>query len=97
MQQFQQFLDKLQAHVIQDFDKFIKGSDRYPRLSLEKGSKYTKIVSADADGGSRSVFGFIENSTGNLWKAATWKAPAKNFPRGHIDGDVTKIRWTGIS
>lgn len=33
---------------------------------------------------SRSVVGFVEAGTGLLWKAATWKAPALNFPRGCI-------------
>ena len=46
--------------------------------------KYVRIVRADADGGGRSVVCFIELATGLIWKAAGWKAPEKNFPRGSI-------------
>lgn len=50
-----------------------------------KGRKYVRIVRTNMDHGtSRSVVCFIERSTGLIWKAASWKAPAKNFHRGSI-------------
>lgn len=62
----------------------------YPRLyaepgyvkpvTMERGPKYTRVV--DNTGG-RSVLMFIENATGNILKAAGWKAPAKGV-RGNI-------------
>ena len=49
------------------------------------GRKYVRIVRSDDRGyGSRSVVCFVERSTGLIWKAASWKAPAKNFSRGNI-------------
>lgn len=48
------------------------------------GRKFKRIVRSDADGSQRSVWGFVEVTTGLIWKAATWKAPARNFPRGSI-------------
>lgn len=64
-----------------------------PLITYSRGKKYTRVIQQnryfDKDGiarisqNNRSVFCFIDEQ-GNLWKAASWKAPAKNFPRGHI-------------
>ena len=48
------------------------GYDFYP----ETGRKYHKIVMVD-NGGSRSVHAFIDKKTGEVYKSASWKAPAK--------------------
>ena len=46
------------------------------------GRKYTKIVRERA-GTPTSAYGFIDNNTGDLYKAASYDAPAKH-PRGSI-------------
>lgn len=43
---------------------------------IESGKKYHKIVFIDG-GGSRSVHCFIDKKTGEVYKSASWKAPAK--------------------
>jgi len=53
-----------------------------PAISVEFGPKYARIVRTDW-GDQRSVYGFVEIVTGNLLKAAGWKAPAKHA-RGNI-------------
>lgn len=68
-------------------------------VEFEPGSKYVKVVKISA-GGSRSVHSFVEKETGNIWKAASWKAPAKNFARGNVFDAGTylnRLQWTGIS
>ena len=68
-------------------------------VEFEPGSKYVKVVKISA-GGSRSVHSFVEKETGNIWKAASWKAPAKNFVRGNVYDSGTylnRLEWTGIS
>lgn len=52
-------------------------------FSLDFGPKFVKIVRRDGTG-SRSVYGFVSHADGRIWKAASWKAPAKNFSRGNI-------------
>ena len=52
----------------------------YRVVTAEPGRKYIKIVVTS--GGSRSVYCFLDK-VGNIYKAATWKAPAK-----HIRGSV---------
>ena len=55
-----------------------------PTFTFSKGSKYAKIVRHENCGNGRSVVCFVELATALIWKAASWKAPAKNFSRGNI-------------
>jgi hypothetical protein len=43
---------------------------------IETGKKYHKVIFVDG-GGSRSVHCFIDKQTGEMYKSASWKAPAK--------------------
>ena len=43
---------------------------------VETGKKYHKVIFVDG-GGSRSVHAFIDKNTGEVYKSATWKSPAK--------------------
>lgn len=51
------------------------------------GKRFVRVVKADADGTSRSVFCFVERGTGNIFKPAGWKAPTLNHVRGNIFAD----------
>jgi hypothetical protein len=62
-----------------------------PVFSLERGSKYIRVVMAypQPDNiaclGSRSVHCFLDKD-GNIYKAESWKKPAKGI-RGNINND----------
>jgi hypothetical protein len=43
---------------------------------IESGKKYHKVIMIDG-GGSRSVHAFVDKKTGEVYKSATWKSPAK--------------------
>ena len=43
---------------------------------IESGRKYHKIMFVDG-GGNRSVHCFIDKKTGEIYKSASWKSPAK--------------------
>ena len=51
-------------------------------FTMEEGKKFIKIVRGSVSG-SKSVHGFIDKATGDVLKAAGWKAPAKGA-RGNI-------------
>ena len=62
------------------------------------GSKYIKVIRTD---NQTSVHSFIVNihndkkfKYGDILKAASWNAPARNFARGNVFGEY-KTRWTG--
>lgn len=62
-----------------------------PVFTLERGRKYIRVVMSYPQPnnvqvmGSRSVHCFLDYD-GNIYKAASWKVPAKGI-RGHIDND----------
>jgi cellulose synthase/poly-beta-1,6-N-acetylglucosamine synthase-like glycosyltransferase len=43
---------------------------------IESGNKYHKVILVDG-GGQRSVHCFIDKNTGEVYKSASWKSPAK--------------------
>ena len=92
--------------ILADYLKFLTNLDHLnddykDKFAIEfaEGSKYVKIVSISA-GGSRSVHSFVEKSNGNIWKAASWASPARNFTRGNVfdaNSYAKNVRWTGIA
>lgn len=59
----------------------------------ERGRKFTKIVKQEYHNDSRnhqSVHAFIDHSTGDIYKAASWKAPAK-IVRYNIVTDFERV------
>lgn len=63
---------------------------------VKVGKKYIKLINGNA------VWGFVVNTDddvkfrkGDILKAATWAAPARNAARGNVlDGGYT-VDWTG--
>jgi len=53
----------------------IKNGDHY-KFVVESGRKYHKIIQTDSSG-CQSVHAFVDKKTGELYKAASFKAPAK--------------------
>lgn len=67
----------------------------YEIFTLEFGKKYIRVVgqkTRDTSGFSRSVYCFLDYY-GNIYKSATWKAPAKHIRGTVFDKDYS---W-GIS
>ena len=77
-----------------DVEEFINN------LVVEEGRKYLKIVKKL--GNQEMVWGFIVKEddkkfrAGDILKAASWSAPARNKARGNIlEEDFSWVRWTG--
>ena len=66
-------VDNVEYHnaCIQDLKNGNCGYEFYP----ETGRKYHKIIMVA--NGSRSVHAFVDKKTGEVYKSASWKAPAK--------------------
>lgn len=59
-----------------------------PEITYTKGRKYIKVIT------SNSSYAFIDKNTGNIYKAATWSAPAKTA-RGNIFSDDYGLNCCG--
>jgi len=56
-----------------------------PTFTAEYGTRNVKIIRNESHNNGRSVFCFIDKATGDILKAAGWKAPEpKRIPRGNI-------------
>lgn len=72
---------------------------RQIKYVLEPGRKYIKVVREEVWGSniyswyrvSKSVHAFIEVATGDIYKAASWKAPAKNGARFNVVNDNASL------
>tara|TARA_R110000824_G_C14686990_1_gene620967 strand:+ start:74 stop:442 length:369 start_codon:yes stop_codon:yes gene_type:complete len=59
-------------------------------VTMEGGRRWLKM------GAGPRVFCFVESSTGNIYKAANWKAPETNYPRGNVFvEDITEAEKRG--
>lgn len=56
-----------------------------PTFKVKSGSKFHKVIVIDGWHGGESVHCFVDMQ-GNIYKASTWKAPAKGI-RGNINND----------
>ena len=73
----QKFVDDADTHEyhVRRIDE-LKAGDCSIDYQVETGKKYHKVVFIDG-GGSRSVHAFIDKQTGEVYKSASWKSPAK--------------------
>ncbi len=53
--------------------------------------KFIRIVQADCNGSSRSVYCFVDRENGNILFPKGWKGPAKNTPRGNVYDSSTFV------
>ncbi len=88
------FLNFVKGRVDERYEKTLSELSR-PTFTLDVGRKYIRIVCNRAPGSSRYVYGFVDATNGNLLKAAGWKAPALNFPRGNVFKPETWPRAAG--
>jgi hypothetical protein len=64
-------------------------------LNYKFGRKYIKVLSST--GNQTGTWAFVELETGNIYKPAGWRKPAKHA-RGNIfdkDGGMKYMQWTG--
>ena len=96
--EFLNALGELEMRIIEDYEAFMNNEDMRAKfkdnINYMPGQKYLKIVTEN------SVWGFINLKNknfkeGDLLKAAGWRAPALNKPRGNIFDHNYVINWTG--
>jgi hypothetical protein len=74
-------LTDVEAFAVKATDKIFPG---YKLMVEELNVRFRLVITSSYE--SRSVYGFVDKTTGNAYKAASWKAPAKGV-RGNIFDD----------
>ena len=86
---FQDFFEKVRE-LVQGGGRKKLGYD----LTYKRGRRYDKLIKLTRN--QRSVWGFVERSTGDILKAASWRAPAKTLRGNIFDPDpMENMSWTG--
>ena len=62
--------------LLTDFNRQHKRGNPY-KFYIESGRKYHKLI-METESGSRSVHAFVDKKTGEVYKPASFKAPAKH-------------------
>lgn len=76
-----EFAVKLEDYLNADQPEYL-----LQKVTIITGRKYAKIATGYAKSEGRGVYCFIDTSNGDIYKAASWKAPAKGV-RGSIFND----------
>ena len=84
--------EELVTRLQKDYDRQYKNSPQPCRFEIQTGRKYHKIImktacNADRTNDQTSVHAFVDKKTGEVYKAASWKGPAK-----HVRYDLRRIR-----
>lgn len=59
------------------------------KFKFSVGKKFIKVIECDYRGGEQAVWCFVDFD-GNLYKAASWSAPASGI-RGHVDKPIMNL------
>ena len=95
----QENLEKFGTAIVENFNEWSNAHNGgynvgTVTVEFEEGKKYIRVIKND--GVSQFVHSFVLKEDGSIWKAAGWKAPAKNKPRGNIDNLAPNVvYWTG--
>jgi|TARA_R110000824_G_scaffold229521_1_gene417180 hypothetical protein len=94
MAQLREEIEEFATRVQEVINKHFK--ERFPNLtpstiSVKFGRKYAKIIRESSTGArgttQKCVYGFVDAHTGDIYKAASWRAPAKHVRGSIFDHD----------
>lgn len=89
-------LQKLVKYITKlnkDYDSSFQ-YNQFNMITYKVGPKYTKIFVNDKHDKGR-IWGFVDKNTGDIFRAATYKAPAK-IARGNIFDEKTWKKFTNF-
>ncbi len=93
MTNIKQLADQLCAILKANYYK--NGSTLDYSFGIQETRKYYKVIMVN---NQRSVHAFVDKNNGDLYKAASWKAPAKGV-RYNLVTDIEKLKvmadWAG--
>ena len=80
---FDSIIDDLVDNFMNHLNNVMDKPDGYSYELNTRGSKYFKVEMLSYGTGSRSVYCFVDKRSGDIHKAAGWRAPAKGT-RGSV-------------
>jgi hypothetical protein len=98
---FSTFMDSLKDIVAKETVGQQSSQGAYSwTVEYEEGYKYIRVVIiSDCNGNKqKTAWGFIDKRSGDIFRAASWKAPSLNHIRGNLYDESNGLKnahWTG--
>ena len=85
--------------LVQNFCSRNNGKTDGYTFTIETARKYHRVIMTTG-GGSRSIHAFVDRKDGSVYKAASWKAPAKGVRFNLLDEAsreemLERAEWSG--
>ncbi len=97
---FDNYTDRKRYHWLNWTEEHIQEylNKEAPKLEFDPGNKYIRVWQVMS--GQRSCHAFVNPQTGDVLKAASWKAPAKGVRFNLLDNTsfekmLSKLDWAG--
>ena len=84
MEAIEKYVNEIREAQAKEWAEHKYDMTKVPEFAIEVGKKFARITRRSF--GSLSVHCFVEIATGDIYKAATYKAPAKGV-RGNINSE----------
>jgi len=84
MEKIQAYVKEIEIAQAKEWEAYKYDMNNVPTFGIEVGKKYARITKTSW--GQKSVHCFVEMTTGDIYKAATFSAPAKGV-RGNINSE----------
>ena len=97
MENFEQAFNSFLNGCVKIYNEYM--DQEFPTLdkeafTVDKGRRYWRVVKNNKNHGGASVYVFVDTKSGDVLKAASWKAPAKHA-RGNIFDEHNGLSWIG--
>ena len=83
-----EFIDACAAMLNEHYESKFSNLE-VPEVKVSEGGKYYKVIKEQGEY-NKHVWFFVSKEDGLIWKPASYKAPARNFPRGNILEDKAR-------
>lgn len=84
MEAIEKYVNEIREAQAKEWAEHKYDITKVPEFGIEVGKKFAKITRTSW--AQKSVHCFVEIASGDIYKAATWKAPAK-IVRGNINSE----------
>jgi len=86
MATIQEYVNEIQSAVKEEWLRGGYKPEWTPKITFSEAKKYYKVWYHPLPSTSKSIHCFVEIATGNIFKPASWTAPAKGI-RGNINNE----------
>jgi len=90
MEKIQAYVKEIEAAQTKEWERDHYDMSKVPTFGIEVGKKFARITRTSF--GQKSVYCFVEITSGDIYKASSYSAPAKGV-RGNINSEKKPLLY----